>query len=266
MSSVAPAAPMASPARPRVRSANRDPFADLEAGCGYTFDDRQLLAHAVTHRSYCAEHPGAPSNERLELLGDAVLGLVVTEHLYCTYTHLSEGDLAKLRASVVSSEALAEIALELDLGSALRLGKGEEATGGRAKASILADALEAVIAAVYLEGGMDAVRLSVLRMVEERIAANATGPGGRDYKTRLQELAARRYDTIPRYRVRHDGPDHARRFFAVVALEGEVVGEGEGRAKKQAEQAAARAAWERLTALSPERDDDRDGDAGRRDA
>ena len=236
-----------------------DVLACLERDLGYVFADRGRLVHALAHRSYCAEHPGTPSNERLELLGDAVLDLVVTDHVYRTYPELPEGDLAKLRASVVSSEALAEVAAELAIGAALLLGKGEEATGGRAKASILADAVEAVIAAVYLDRGMTAAGVVVMSMVEERIAANAAGPGGRDYKTRLQELVSRRFDAVPRYRLRHDGPDHDRRFFASVMVRGEVWGEGQGRAKKQAEQAAARRAWERLAAAPPAGEGD-DGD------
>ena len=139
------------------------------------------------HRSYCAEHPDAVSNERLEFLGDAVLGLAVTDHVYATYPALPEGELAKLRASVVNAEVLAEVAVAVGVGPALALGKGEDASGGREKPSILADAMEAVIAAVYLDGGWDAARALVLRLLGERIEEGAEGPGGSDYKTRLQE-------------------------------------------------------------------------------
>jgi ribonuclease-3 len=175
-----------------------------------------------------------------------VLGIVVTDHLYRTYPDLPEGELAKVRASVVSAAALSEVAAEVGLGQALLLGKGEDSSGGREKPSILADAVEAVIACVYLNHGTQAAHDFVLSLVGARIAEAATGPGGQDYKTRLQELAARLFEAIPRYEVDDDGPDHAKRFFARVRVDGEVRGEGEGRSKKQAEQAAARDAWESL--------------------
>lgn len=186
------------------------------------------------------------SNERLEFLGDAVLGLVVTDHLYRTYPDLPEGELAKVRASLVNSEALAEVAATLDLGDALLLGKGEAASGGREKPSILADAMEAVIGAVYIDGGWDAAVELIMRLLAERIEEAAAGPGGQDYKTRLQELAARKFDQLPRYDVLDEGPDHAKRFYATVFLDGVERGRGEGRSKKQAEQAAAKAAWKEL--------------------
>jgi ribonuclease-3 len=177
-----------------------------------------------------------------------VLGLVVTDHLYRTYPDLPEGELAKVRASVVSAAALAEVATELELGDAMLLGKGEDASGGREKPSILADALEAVIGAVYIDGGWEAAQTLVLALVGERVALASEGPGGQDYKTRLQEVAARQFTELPRYSVVDEGPDHAKRFFASVRLAGEIRGAGEGRSKKQAEQAAARSAWERLLA------------------
>ena len=225
-----------------------DPALDarLQLALGWTFVDHDLLDRALTHRSYCAEHGVEESNERLEFLGDSVLGLIVTRFTYEEYPALPEGELAKLRASVVSADTLSELAQELDLGASLRLGKGEDASGGRAKPSILADAMEAVIAAVYLDGGLEVVGQVVLASLEGRIREQAAGPGGGDYKTRLQELAARRVDQLPRYQVRHEGPDHNKRFFATVLLGGVPYGEGEGRSKKAAEQAAARVAWERL--------------------
>ena len=189
------------------------------------------------------------SNERLEFLGDAVLGLVVTDHLFRTYPDLPEGELAKVRASVVNSEALAEVAAELSLGDALLLGKGEDSSGGREKPSILADAMEAVIGGVYLDGGWPAAAGLIMRLMGERIEEAAAGPGGQDYKTRLQELAARQFEQLPRYEVRDEGPDHAKRFFATVTVGGVVRGKGEGRSKKQAEQGAAREAWQELTAI-----------------
>jgi ribonuclease-3 len=200
----------------------------------------------VAHRSWCSEHEGIESNERLEFLGDAVLGLVVTDHIFRVYPDLPEGQLAKVRATVVSAAALAEVAAELELGDALLLGKGEDQSGGREKPSILADAMEAVIGAVYLDGGWPAASELILDLLGERIGAAALGPGGQDYKTRLQELAAREHEALPEYAVVDDGPDHAKRFYATVSLKGTEYGAGEGRSKKQAEQAAARVAWEVL--------------------
>jgi ribonuclease-3 len=200
----------------------------------------------MAHRSWCAETPGVESNERLEFLGDAVLGLVVTDHVFRAYPALPEGHLAQVRAAVVNAGALAEVAEELELGRALLLGKGEDASGGREKPSILADAMEAVIGAVYLDGGWDAAAALVMGLLGERIAEAAAGPGGHDFKTRLQELAARRFDQLPRYDVVGEGPDHAKRFSATVYLAGQPAGVGEGRSKKQAEQAAARMAWDAL--------------------
>jgi len=224
------------------------PIGALERALGHEFRDRSHLESALVHRSYCAEHAAAESNERMEFLGDAVLGLSVTDHVFAEYPNLPEGELAKLRASVVNADVLAELATEVGLGPALLLGKGEDASGGRTKASILADAMEAVIAAVYLDAGWEAADGLVLRLLGARIREGAAGPGGHDYKTRLQELAARRYDQLPRYQVRAEGPDHSKQFFASVAIAGEVRGEGEGRSKKQAEQAAARSAWESMGA------------------
>ena len=197
----------------------------------------------MAHRSWCAETAGVESNERLEFLGDAVLGLVVTDHVFRAYPNLPEGQLAQVRAAVVNAGALAEVAEELELGRALLLGRGEDSSGGREKPSILADAMEAVIGAVYLDGGWDAVAPLVMGLLAGRIAEAAAGPGGHDFKTRLQELAARRFDQLPRYEVTGEGPDHARHFTATVHLGDQAAGSGEGRSKKQAEQAAARVAW-----------------------
>ncbi|MGH9151022.1 MAG: ribonuclease III [Acidimicrobiales bacterium] len=213
---------------------------------GWRFSDPSLLERAMAHRSWCAEVAGEESNERLEFLGDAVLGLVVTDHIFRAYPDLPEGELAKVRASVVNSALLAEVAAELGIGGFLCLGKGEDASGGREKPSILADAMEAVIGAVYLDGGWDAAARLVLSLLGERVAEASAGPGGQDYKTRLQELAARTFDRLPRYLVSDDGPDHAKRFYATVLVGGRERGRGEGRSKKQAEQAAARMAWVEL--------------------
>ncbi len=170
----------------------------------------------------------------------------MTDHIYRTYPTLPEGELAKVRASVVSAAALAEVAGELQLGEALLLGKGESSSGGREKPSILADALEAVLGAVYLAGGWPAAQRLVLDLLGDRISEASEGPGGQDYKTRLQELVARNFTELPRYSVRDEGPDHAKRFYAEVRVNGELRGRGEGRSKKQAEAAAARSAWQRL--------------------
>lgn len=238
---------MASLARP-LRLPPAAALTALADRLGHAFGDPERLERALAHRSWCAETPGHPSNERLEFLGDAVLGLVVTDHVFRSYPLLPEGELAKVRASVVSAAALADVAAELDLGEALLLGKGEDASGGREKPSILADALEAVIGAVYLDAGWEAAAAVVLGLLGERIAAAAAGPGGQDYKTRLQELSARSFEDVPSYQVVDEGPDHAKRFFATVVVGGRTRGRGEGRSKKQAEQAAARCAWEDLRA------------------
>ena len=204
---------------------------------------------ALTHRSWCAENAGEASNERLEFLGDAVLGLVVTDHIFTAHPEMPEGSLAKLRAAVVSEPTLAAVAAELGVGDALRLGKGEDASGGREKASILSDAMEAVIGAVYVDGGLAAARRLVLALLSDRIegvVAGPGGPGGADHKTQLQELVARRFETAPSYDVVDDGPDHEKRFFATVRVGDGVVGRGEGRSKKLAAQAAAGAALAHL--------------------
>ena len=168
------------------------------------------------------------SNERLEFLGDAVLGLVVTDRLFARYPEHAEGDLSRMRSTLVSAETLADVAEELDLGAALLLGKGEDATGGRAKRSILADALEAVIGAVHLDGGPDASRAFVLELLAERIARPRSRSRPSDHKTNLQELAARRFGRLPRYEITEDGPDHAKVFTAAVVLRGPRVRPGPG--------------------------------------
>jgi ribonuclease III len=218
----------------------------LEAMLGVTFVDRSLLLRSLAHRSWCAENGVEESNERLEFLCDSVLGLVVTHYVFEHFPHLPEGQLSEVRAGVVNARVLAEIAQELNLGDYLLLGKGEDAAGGRTKQSILADAFEAVIAAVHLEAGFETARELVLKCLRDRIAEAAAGPGGRDYKTRLQELTAARTLGRPRYLVRDDGPDHAKHFYATVVVADHQYGEGEGRSKKEAEQAAAWVAWTRL--------------------
>jgi ribonuclease-3 len=218
----------------------------LEENLGVTFADREILVRALAHRSWCAENGEVESNERLEFLGDSVLGLVVTNYVFEHFPSLPEGQLSEVRAGVVNSRVLAEVALELEIGAHLLLGKGEAAAGGRNKQSILADAYEAVVAAVHLDQGFPVAHDLVLRCLEDRIADAAAGPGGRDYKTRLQESTAAVGLGRPRYVVRDEGPDHAKHFFAAVFVGEDVYGEGEGRSKKQAEQAAAWVAWTRL--------------------
>lgn len=218
----------------------------LEERLGYTFREPGLLRLGLTHRSVSSDDPSRKDNERLEFLGDAVLQLVVTDLLYDTYPHLAEGQMAKVRAAVVSRGALAEVARQLDIGAYLELATSEAATGGREKDSILADAVEAVIGAVYLDGGIEPARSVVLSLWSDRVAERSKQPGVKDYKTRLQELTAR--DGLrPEYRVEGTGPDHNRRFSAVVYVKGTKQGSGEGRSKKEAEQDAARRALDMLS-------------------
>jgi ribonuclease-3 len=228
-----------------------DPYlGELERAIGHRFADRSLLRLALHHRSYVAETTGAESNERLEFLGDAVLGIIVTDELFREFPTAAEGVLAKARAAVVNAEFLAEAAVALGLGEHMHLGKGEDASGGREKPSILADAIEAVIGAVYCDGGLAAVTPFVLSVVGPSLPDAVLGEGSKDYKTRLQELVARSRPQPPVYRTAASGPDHAKQFTATVSVGDEIVGEGTGRSKKQAEQGAARAAWERLGDLS----------------
>lgn len=228
---------------------------DLARALAIDLPDPAILAESLVHRSWCAEHPGHESNERLEFLGDAVLGLVVTDHAYRSYPNLSEGELTDIRKAVVNAVTLAEVADELGLGTHLLLGKGEEASGGREKPSILADALEAVLGVVYVAVGMGPVHDLVIRLLGSRLEeAQAGGPGGQDFKSRLQELTARHFTESPRYLTDAEGPDHARRFHVTVVVGNDARGEGDGRSKKQAEQAAARAAYGALMAELEEQD------------
>lgn len=217
----------------------------LEERLGHRFEHPELLSLALTHRSINADDPGRLNNERLELLGDAVLQLVVTDLLYHDYPDLAEGKISKVRASLVSRPVLAEIARSLDLGPHLRLTPAEERSGGRAKDSILADAVEAVMGAIYLDAGLETARGIIIAFLGERVAERAKSPGVRDYKTRLQEILAQT-GRRPVYRVEGAGPDHDRVFSAVVTVGGQPLGSGEGRSKKQAEQSAARQAIEAL--------------------
>ncbi|MBO1750740.1 ribonuclease III [Actinotalea sp. BY-33] len=205
---------------------------------------------SLTHRSFAHEAGGIPTNERLEFLGDTVLGLVVTEALYRRHPGLSEGELAKMRAATVSQRSLAAIARDLGLGEYLLLGKGELATGGRDKDSILSDTLEAILGATYLTHGLEVARTVVERLVDPTLAIAADLGAGLDWKTSLQELASRLGLGSPDYRVHGDGPDHARTFTASIVLADEVRGTGNGPSKKVAEQEAAAAAYRALQALA----------------
>ena len=206
----------------------------------------EMMTRSLTHRSYAYENGGLPTNERLEFLGDAVLGLIITDALYHAHPDLPEGQLAKLRASVVNMRALADVARTLGpdgLGAHLRLGRGEEVTGGRDKASILADTLEAVLGAVYLEHGLPIASQVVHRLFDPVLADAAKRGAGLDWKTSLQELTASLTLGVPEYAVTEEGPDHAKSFTAVARVGGESLGSGAGRSKKEAEQKAAEAAW-----------------------
>jgi ribonuclease-3 len=213
-----------------------------------------LLERALTHRSFAYENGNLPTNERLEFLGDAVLSLVVTDALYSRHPDLAEGRLAKLRAAVVNMRALAHVARALGVGAHILLGKGEEGSGGRDKSSILADTLEALIGAVYVEHGVDAATAFVHRLVDPLLASSAALGAGLDWKTSLQELTAELTLGVPEYRVGEEGPDHAKTFHADVLVQRTAWGSGSGRSKKEAEQGAAAAAFAALKATLPQDD------------
>ncbi|HEX9049774.1 MAG TPA: ribonuclease III, partial [Anaeromyxobacter sp.] len=231
---------------PAPRPPVDDPVSALEERLGIVLPDRRTSLAALTHKSYVNEHrdeQGLADNERLEFLGDAVIDLAVSHRLMERFPGAREGDLSKMRAAVVDEQGLSEMARALDLGALLRLGRGEELTGGRQKSSLLADAMEAVIAAIYLASGLEAVLAIADRFLGEAFARAAAGTLDRDYKTQLQELAQSRMRSTPRYRVvAEHGPDHSKIFEVETDLRGEVVGRGSGRSKKDAEQAAAKLA------------------------
>ena len=218
----------------------------LEERLGYHFENRALLENALTHSSYANENKGRglESNERLEFLGDSVLGMVTADYLFRAHPDMPEGDLTRTRAALVCEGSLVEVARALNLGAYLKLGKGEDAGGGRERPSIVADAVEAVLAAVYLDGGIGSARKIIRRFILDREAEKSAS---RDYKTALQELVQRESGQVLRYQlVGESGPDHAKTFTVQVDLNGRAVGRGEGRSKKEAEQMAARAAIEAL--------------------
>ncbi len=218
----------------------------LEAKLGYTFRDRSLLENALTHSSYANENRDClGSNERLEFLGDSILGMVTADYLYKKHPDLPEGDLTRTRAARVCEESLVEVADRLDLGAYLKLGRGEATGGGRTRPSIRADAVEAVLAAVYLDGGLVEARKIIQRFILDKETEKSAN---RDYKTALQELVQRQSGQTLSYRLTgQSGPDHAKAFTVAVDLNGETVGEGTGHSKKEAEQMAAKAALETLS-------------------
>jgi ribonuclease-3 len=252
-----PADPAHPPTAEEVRRQEQN-LSALEAKLGYTFRDRDLLANALRHRSHIhvTGQDREQSNERLEFLGDAVLGLVANEFLYQEFPERSEGDLTKMKSLLVCGARLSEVATEFDLGIHIRMSRSEAATGGRQRSSILADTTEALIGAVYLDGGLGSARGVIQRLVltgSEQILARRSL---RNYKSRLQELIQARFKSPPRYRILEvDGPDHDRLFKVAVTYNGEVLGTGEGRSKKVAEQEAAKMALETLDA-NPELLDD----------
>jgi ribonuclease-3 len=222
----------------------------LDRMLGIRFRDSELRETALTHRSYAFENGLASNNERLEFLGDAVLGIVVTDMAFREFLDMPEGELAKLRAAMVNMGALAEVARDLGLGRFIHLGKGEEMSGGRDKSSILADAVEALLGAIYLDRGLDTARKLIVRLFRPRMIAYVRGEGERDYKTILQELASSDLHALPEYRISERGPDHEKEFTATVYLGGTSWGRGMGRSKKEAEQQAAHEAYVKLAELN----------------
>ncbi|HZS11216.1 MAG TPA: ribonuclease III [Nitrospirales bacterium] len=235
-----------------------DDLARAQRVLGYTFKQPRLLDEALTHKSHVneARHKDRKHNERLEFLGDAVLTLIVSEQLATANPEFTEGELSKAKARVVSEPTLAQAARRMSLGSLLRLGRGEEMTQGREKPSLLANALEALLAAIYLDGGLDAARHFVVKTFAAELAAGQSANGGvepMDYKTELQEWCQKRFDTLPQYvTVRESGPDHQKTFEVQLVIAGDIRGVGIGRSKKEAEQMAAKQALKYAT-LNAER-------------
>jgi ribonuclease-3 len=224
------------------------PLSDIQQRIGYTFKDAELLERALTHKSYANENRVPYHNERMEFLGDAVLSLVISEYLMKASPDSTEGDLSRLRAAVVSEPALAAVSRAIRLGDFLLLGKGEDQTGGRNKDSLLADCLEALIAAVYQDAGKDAAESLVIRLFEESIKKTGTSGGSLDYKTELQEFCQERLKQLPEYRiVSETGPDHQKQFEMEVWVKGQLYGRGVGKNKKEAEQRAAKEALAMLS-------------------
>ena len=242
--------PVRRPRRPSPGPLTTD---ELRSALGDPILDPELLARALTHRSFAYENGQIPTNERLEFLGDSVLGIVVTETLYLTHPDFSEGRLAKLRAAVVNARALADVAREIDLGRHIKLGRGEETTGGRDKASILSDTVEAVIGAIHLSGGLSEAATVIHRLFDPVMEAAASMGAGLDWKTSLQELSAGLGLGVPEYLIEDDGPDHMKTFLAQVRIGEQVFGNGAGRSKKEAEQGAAETAYGEIKDAQPDR-------------
>lgn len=229
-----------------LRDGAAAPAAELAQLLGVHLDDPGLLECALTHRSWAFEHGGVQPNERLEFLGDSVLGLVVTDEIFHAHPDEQEGRLAKVRSAAVKTESLADLAREIGLGRFVKLGRGEAASGGADKDSILADTLEAVLGAVYVDKGFATAYDLIERLFGEVLADLAERGAALDYKTSLQELTAARFEVLPKYAVTDTGPDHHKAFTASVSVADETIGHGEGRNKKQAEQRAAREAYRLL--------------------
>ena len=224
------------------------PAAELQQRIGHRFSDLTLLERALTHKSYANENRLSEHNERMEFLGDSVLNLVVSELLMNALPDSTEGDLSRLRAAVVSEPSLASVAREIGLGGYLLLGRGEEQTGGRDKDSLLADSLEALVASLYLDGGMEPAGAFIARFFRDTIDRVRTAGGTADHKTELQELCQERLKILPEYRVVSEtGPDHRKEFTVEISIRGELCGRGTGRNKKEAEQRAAKEALEKLS-------------------
>jgi ribonuclease-3 len=224
------------------------PLSDIQQRIGHTFNNAELLERALTHKSYANENRVSYHNERMEFLGDAVLSLVISEYLMTVCPDSTEGELSRLRAAVVSEPALAAVSREIGLGDYLLLGKGEDQTGGRNKDSLLADSLEALIAAVYQDAGIDSAESLVIRLFEEAIKKTSASGGSLDYKTELQERCQEQLKQLPEYRiVSETGPDHQKQFAMEVWIKGQLSGSGTGKSKKEAEQRAAKEALEKLS-------------------
>ncbi len=244
--SVASTAPGPTAARFSERPGTLTTYDELRSALGDPDLDPELLDRALTHRSFAYENGGLPTNERLEFLGDSVLGVVVTETLYRAHPDLSEGRLAKLRAAVVNARALAEVARTIGLGEHIKLGRGEESTGGREKASILSDTVEAVIGAIYISAGFEAAGKVVHLLFDPLMEAAARLGAGLDWKTSLQELSAEHSLGVPEYVIEATGPDHMKSFTAQVKVADQLYGHGVGRSKKEAEQQAAETAYREI--------------------
>lgn len=231
----------------KIKSSILSNISNFEDIIKYKFKNKEYILEALTHSSYSNENKAYSFNERLEFLGDSVLGIVISDYLFKNETKLPEGELTKLRANIVCEESLSDVAKEINLGRHILLGRGEEATGGRERSSILADAFEAVIAAIYLDGGIEEAKVFVLDHMKEIIQDSIKGRIFRDYKTHLQEVVQSQGESNITYNlVEEIGPDHNKRFVMQVKLNDEVLGRGEGKSKKEAEQSAAKQALRRM--------------------